>query len=85
MIRKTRELAERLRAQRGTTLNPQAVLLLLLAAITAPLTLPAAAGAGVACAALLGALLLFVRAGALRWWLVALLPVAAVVAALAGG
>ena len=60
--------------------NPGFLMSLLSIAIAAPMLLPTIYGAAVACAALFGSLLLFVRAGALRWWLVALLPAAALLA-----
>ena len=64
--------------------NPGFLMSLLSVAIAAPMLLPNIYGAAVACAALFGSLLLFVRAGALRWWIVALLPAAALFAAFVG-
>ena len=64
--------------------NPGFLMILLSVAITAPVLLPTIYGAAIACAALFGSLLLFMRAGALRWWLVALLPAAALLAVFVG-
>jgi hypothetical protein len=59
-------------------------MILLSVAIATPMLLPTIYGAAISCAALFGALLLFVRAGALRWWLAALLPAAALLAVFVG-
>ena len=68
----------------GSVPNPGFLMSLLSVAIAAPILLPALYGAAVAFAALFGSLLLFVRAGVLRWWLVALLPAVALLAVFAG-
>ena len=64
--------------------NPRLLLPLLLVAIAAPAVIPGAPGTVIALAAFSATLYLFVRARALRGWLVVALVAAAAVAAALG-